>query len=229
MRSRCLCIRVAAPSLPQIEEQLGRVAAAEKLTLPPALAARLAAGCDRNLRRALLSLEACRVQQYPFAEDQQVAAPDWELYIQASGRNVGRAFGRPAEGHAAWRPPALQQQAGSAHQPRVAAGLQGWLYLLWCQQLPSCVPACLQEIAGDVLREQTPKQLFVVSGAGAEALAVFLWLSLQLALASRHVPHCLPPCPPFHELHVLLCCHRLPLCRCAASCMSCWSTAYRQR
>ncbi|PRW57439.1 DNA replication factor C complex subunit 3 [Chlorella sorokiniana] len=108
VRSRCLCIRVAAPSLPQIEEQLGRVAAAEKLTLPPTLAARLAAGCDRNLRRALLSLEACRVQQYPFAEDQQVASPDWELYIQ--------------------------------------------------------------EIAGDVLREQTPKQLFVVRGKLYELL-----------------------------------------------------------
>ncbi len=83
VRSRCLCIRVAAPSLQQIEEQLGRVAASEKLSLPPPLASRLAAGCDRNLRRALLSLEACRVQQYPFTDDQQVAAPDWELYIQA--------------------------------------------------------------------------------------------------------------------------------------------------
>ncbi|KAI7842216.1 hypothetical protein COHA_004129 [Chlorella ohadii] len=108
VRSRCLCIRVAAPSLQQIEEQLGRVAASEKLSLPPPLASRLAAGCDRNLRRALLSLEACRVQQYPFTDDQQVAAPDWELYIQ--------------------------------------------------------------EIAGDVLREQTPKQLFVVRGKLYELL-----------------------------------------------------------
>ena len=89
VRSRCLCVRVAAPSVAQIEGQLGKVAAAEQLALPPQLAARLAQSCDRNLRRALLSLEACRAQQYPFVEGQDVAAPDWEMYIQVRGRWVG--------------------------------------------------------------------------------------------------------------------------------------------
>jgi replication factor C subunit 3/5 len=82
VRSRCLCIRVAAPSQAQIESQLQRVAGREKLALPAPLAERVAVGCDRNLRRALLSLEACKVQQYPFSEAQEVAAPDWEMYIQ---------------------------------------------------------------------------------------------------------------------------------------------------
>ena len=82
MRSRCLCVRVAAPSADQIVERLAWVAAAEKLVLPAGLGARLAEASGRNLRRALLSLEACRVQQYPFTPDQEVAAPDWELYIQ---------------------------------------------------------------------------------------------------------------------------------------------------
>ncbi|KAL4452110.1 hypothetical protein ABPG75_007772 [Micractinium tetrahymenae] len=88
VRSRCLCIRVAAPSVDSIAQQLQHVAGREKLCLPPALAQRLAAGCDRNLRRALLSLEACRVQQYPFREDQQVAEPDWELYIKEIAADV---------------------------------------------------------------------------------------------------------------------------------------------
>lgn len=88
MRSRCLCVRVAAPTRSQIVEQLAAVAAAERLVLPADLASRLADACDRNLRRALLGLEACRVQQYPFVPDQEVAAPDWELYIQV-GRLVG--------------------------------------------------------------------------------------------------------------------------------------------
>lgn len=39
---------------------------------------------ERNLRRALLSLEACKVQQYPFTDTQEVAAPDWERYIKVS-------------------------------------------------------------------------------------------------------------------------------------------------
>lgn len=82
VRSRCLCVRVAAPTVDTVRDTLDKVAAAEGLVLPPRLAERIASGCERNLRRALLSLEACRVAQYPFSDDQQVAAPDWELYIQ---------------------------------------------------------------------------------------------------------------------------------------------------
>ena len=37
---------------------------------------------ERNLRRALLSFETCRVAQYPLTESQPVQLPDWELYIQ---------------------------------------------------------------------------------------------------------------------------------------------------
>lgn len=46
------------------------------------LSLRLVSASERNLRRALLSLEACKVQQYPFIESQDVVAPDWEMYIQ---------------------------------------------------------------------------------------------------------------------------------------------------
>ena len=34
-----------------------------------------------NLRRALLILESCRVEQYPFTENQRVELPDWESYV----------------------------------------------------------------------------------------------------------------------------------------------------
>lgn len=37
---------------------------------------------ERNLRKALLMLETCRVAQYPFTPDQPVQLADWELYIQ---------------------------------------------------------------------------------------------------------------------------------------------------
>jgi replication factor C subunit 3/5 len=81
VRSRCLCVRVAAPTLGGVEARLAAVAAAEGLALPAPLSARLAAASERNLRRALLALEACRVAQYPFTDDQAVAAPDWEAYV----------------------------------------------------------------------------------------------------------------------------------------------------
>lgn len=63
VRSRCLGIRVASPTGEEIAAILQRTARAEALTLPSALADRIALSCDRNLRRALLMLEAAKVQQ----------------------------------------------------------------------------------------------------------------------------------------------------------------------
>lgn len=82
VRSRCLCIRVAAPSSEETVQVLEHVAAAEDLVLPPVLASRISAASERSLRRALLMLEVCRVAQYPFTEEQPLQAADWELYIQ---------------------------------------------------------------------------------------------------------------------------------------------------
>lgn len=81
VRSRCLPVRVPAPSPEQVEELLVEVARREKLVLPPELAGRVALHSERNMRRALLSLEACRVQQYPFKADQPVQGTDWEAYL----------------------------------------------------------------------------------------------------------------------------------------------------
>lgn len=61
---------------------LQHVADAENLILPPVLASRITAASERSLRRALLMMEVCRVAQYPFTDDQQLQAADWELYIQ---------------------------------------------------------------------------------------------------------------------------------------------------
>ena len=78
MRSRCLCIRVAAPSDEAIAAQLGTVAAREKVELPQALAQKIAEASERNLRRALLSLEVggrgCSGLQIG-----RVGAPAWLL------------------------------------------------------------------------------------------------------------------------------------------------------
>ena len=88
VRSRCLCIRVAAPTTAGVRDALCHVATAEGLVLPDPLADKLAENSERNLRRALLSLEACRVAQYPFTPDQPVAAADWEMYIQEIARDI---------------------------------------------------------------------------------------------------------------------------------------------
>ena len=81
VRSRCLPVRVAAPSVETVEKLVMDVAQKEKLVMPPELAARLALHSERNMRRCLLSMEACRVQQYPFKADQPVQLCDWEAYV----------------------------------------------------------------------------------------------------------------------------------------------------
>ena len=63
IRSRCLGIRVPAPTIEEIKTILFYVAKRESLSLPEELATRVAEMSGRNLRRAILMLEACRVEQ----------------------------------------------------------------------------------------------------------------------------------------------------------------------
>lgn len=81
IRSRCLGIRVAAPTQEEIVTVLHNVCKREGLTLPNEFANRIAVKSNRNLRRALLMCEACKVQQYPFAPNQQINEPDWYKFI----------------------------------------------------------------------------------------------------------------------------------------------------
>eukprot|EP00002_Diphylleia_rotans_P023426 TRINITY_DN4607_c0_g5_i1.p1 TRINITY_DN4607_c0_g5~~TRINITY_DN4607_c0_g5_i1.p1 ORF type:complete len:356 (+),score=86.12 TRINITY_DN4607_c0_g5_i1:79-1146(+) len=88
VRSRCLPIRVAAPSPDDILRVLATVARKEGITIPPTFANRLVDGCDGNLRRALLMLEASRVNQYPFSDHQTVQQADWERFIQDMAQKI---------------------------------------------------------------------------------------------------------------------------------------------
>ncbi|KAG2435631.1 hypothetical protein HXX76_006834 [Chlamydomonas incerta] len=88
VRSRCLCVRVAAPSDEQVMEVLQGVAKKESLALPDAFAAKVVDYAGRNLRRALLCLEVCRAQQYPFTDSQEPQRADWELYIAEVAKNI---------------------------------------------------------------------------------------------------------------------------------------------
>ncbi|WAQ99213.1 RFC3-like protein [Mya arenaria] len=60
----------------------------EGLNLPMELAKRIAEKSNRNLRRALLMCEACRVQHYPFTADQAVSEPDWEVYLRDTAHMI---------------------------------------------------------------------------------------------------------------------------------------------
>ncbi|XP_064963899.1 replication factor C subunit 5 isoform X1 [Musa acuminata AAA Group] len=88
VRSRCLNIRVNAPTEEQIIKVLEFIGKKENLQLPPGFTARIAAQSNRNLRRAILSFETCRVQQYPFTVNQALPPLDWEQYVSEIASDI---------------------------------------------------------------------------------------------------------------------------------------------
>ncbi|KAJ3158573.1 Subunit of heteropentameric Replication factor C (RF-C) [Geranomyces michiganensis] len=88
IRSRCLLVRVAAPDVPEIRAVLLKVCKKEGLQIPDEFATRLATAADGNLRKAILMLEASRIQQYPFSNDQQIFKSDWELVIDEIAQSI---------------------------------------------------------------------------------------------------------------------------------------------
>jgi replication factor C subunit 3/5 len=80
--SRCICIRIAAPTSPEIQTVLQSIAQKENFELPKGFAAVLARRSNRNLRRAILMLETCKLEQYPFQEGQRIQSPEWEDFLK---------------------------------------------------------------------------------------------------------------------------------------------------
>ncbi|BBN67973.1 ATPase family associated with various cellular activities, partial [Prunus dulcis] len=114
IRSRCLNVRINAPTKEQIMKVLEFIGKKEGLQLPSGFAARIAEKSNRCLRRAILSLETCRVQQlssivllidhqlhqavlfvlfllctmYPFTSNQAIPPMDWEEYVSEIASDV---------------------------------------------------------------------------------------------------------------------------------------------
>ena len=88
IRSRCLAIRVSAPSMEEISNVITEVAKKEGCSLPQQLAQRIAEKSKRNLRRAILMVEACKVAQYPFSPKQEIQELDWELYLRETANQI---------------------------------------------------------------------------------------------------------------------------------------------
>lgn len=88
VRSRCLNIRIGAPAEDQIVRVLEFIGKKEGLQIPPGFAARIAEKSNRSLRRAILLFETCRVQQYPFTNNQVIPPMDWEEYVSEIASDI---------------------------------------------------------------------------------------------------------------------------------------------
>ncbi|ORX72276.1 P-loop containing nucleoside triphosphate hydrolase protein [Linderina pennispora] len=88
VQSRCLLVRVAAPTSDEVVEVLNAVAKKEGISVPPEFAVRIAEASKRNLHRALLMLEAASVRQYPFDGAQEIPIPEWEEHLRIIARSA---------------------------------------------------------------------------------------------------------------------------------------------
>ncbi|XP_027175760.1 replication factor C subunit 3 [Coffea eugenioides] len=88
VRSRCLNVRISAPTEDEMVRVLEFIGKKEGLQLPPGFAARIAEKSNRSLRRAILLFETCRVQQYPFTNNQAIPPMDWEEYVSEIASDI---------------------------------------------------------------------------------------------------------------------------------------------
>jgi replication factor C subunit 3/5 len=91
VRSRCLAIRVPAPTTSEISQALTKVCKSEGVSLSPVFASNISQHSKRNLRRALLMAEASRVQAGPnstLSDETPIQIPDWERYIAQVAKEI---------------------------------------------------------------------------------------------------------------------------------------------
>ncbi|KAN0090978.1 P-loop containing nucleoside triphosphate hydrolase protein [Tylopilus felleus] len=85
IKSRCLLIRVAAPTIEEMQTVLEHVAKKLKFDLPPEASLQIADDAAGNMRKALLVFEALKMQSPDLSGPLNIAKPDWETYCHKIG------------------------------------------------------------------------------------------------------------------------------------------------
>ncbi|KAI0749444.1 P-loop containing nucleoside triphosphate hydrolase protein [Daedaleopsis nitida] len=81
IRSRCLLMRVAAPNADEMQTVLDYVGRREGFAIPDDTVKLIAADANGNMRKAILVLEALKMQNVDLdARALSIAKPDWETY-----------------------------------------------------------------------------------------------------------------------------------------------------
>ncbi|XP_044469629.1 uncharacterized protein LOC123198894 [Mangifera indica] len=84
VKNRCKVVSVDTPSKHEVVETLIQIAKKENFQLSMSFAAKIATKSKHNLRIAIMALEACKAQNYPFADDQPIALGWEEALIELS-------------------------------------------------------------------------------------------------------------------------------------------------
>ncbi|KAF2076752.1 hypothetical protein CYY_001941 [Polysphondylium violaceum] len=86
IKSRCLGIRIAAPSNEDVAKILNKVASTEKFDLPDKTCQQITTQAKGNLRYALLLLESQRSK--PVSANADIPLLDWETYITVIAKEI---------------------------------------------------------------------------------------------------------------------------------------------
>ena len=83
IKSRCLLVRIAAPSSEKMIETLATIAKKENFATDHSLLNQIVAASERNLRRAILMLETCKL-----SGSKTPVLPQWQTFIQKMAKKV---------------------------------------------------------------------------------------------------------------------------------------------
>lgn len=87
IRSRCLMIRVGAPSEIEIQGILEKITKKENIFNQEGLCSKISKDSERNLRRGIMQLQTCKMQRVTTI-DQKLHIPEWRLAIKSVADDV---------------------------------------------------------------------------------------------------------------------------------------------
>lgn len=88
LRSRCLQVRVPAPSTQEVIDVLNGISKREGFNLPRPLSQSIANFSKRNLRRAIMMLQTAKLKNENLSEKTFVPAPEYETYTRDIAKAV---------------------------------------------------------------------------------------------------------------------------------------------
>lgn len=88
LRSRCLNIRVPAPSCDEIATILHKISAGEGIQVAPEFIDKLVGSCDRNLRKAIMSLQTASLKHGRLTAGTALTVPEWEKHVREVAQNA---------------------------------------------------------------------------------------------------------------------------------------------
>ncbi|CAG8477892.1 11315_t:CDS:2 [Diversispora eburnea] len=88
IRSRCLLVRVAAPTIEESTQVLRKIATNEKIKISDDVLIRIAEKSKGNLRSAILTFETMIMQQVNISKTSEIPSPDWEDHIENIAKSI---------------------------------------------------------------------------------------------------------------------------------------------